>query len=126
MAAQSSTARGVSTIAQSAVRSGAPAASIARTSDRTSSAVLTLGTTMPSGPAAHTAARSSSCHGEPSPLTRMVSSRIPYAPEAAAAQASSRAGTFASGATASSRSRISPSTGRVLAFSRARSLDAGR
>ena len=101
-------------MAHSAVCSGAPAAAIAEASDRTSSARLTLGTTIPAGPAAHTAARSSSCHGEPSPLMRMVSSRIPYAPETAAAQASSRAAPFASGATASSRSRISPSTGRRL------------
>ena len=126
MATQSRIARGVSTMAHSEVCSGAPAAVIAEASERTSSARLTLGTTIPAGPAAHTAARSSSCQGEPSPLMRMVSSRIPYAPETAAAQASSRAALFASGATASSRSRISPSTGRLLAFSTARSLDAGR
>ena len=43
----------------------------------------------------------------------------------AAAHAASRAASLASGATASSRSRISPSQGRVLAFSSARSLELG-
>ena len=46
-----STASGVSTIAHSRVRSGAPWRSMAATSERTSSALFTFGTTMPSGPA---------------------------------------------------------------------------
>ena len=59
------------------------------------------------------------------PLTRMVTSRAPYSPDAAAAHAASRAAGLASGATASSRSRISPSQAIDFAFSRARSLDEG-
>ena len=72
-----STASGVSTMAHSRVRSGAPCRSIAATSARTSSALFTFGTTMPSGPAAQAAARSSSCHAVPLPLTRIVTSRDP-------------------------------------------------
>ena len=98
---------------------------MAETSARTSSADDTLGTTMPSGPAAQAAARSSACHSVSAPLTRMVTSRRPYSPDAAAAQAAARAAVFASGATASSRSRIKPSQGIDFAFSRARSLEAG-
>ena len=64
-------------------------------------------------------------HGVSSPLQRMVSSRLPYSPEEAAAQALARAASFASGATASSRSKMMASAGMVLAFSSARSLAAG-
>ena len=120
-----SIARGVSTMAQREVWSGAPWAAIASTRARTSSADETFGTTIPSGPAAHAAARSSACHSVSAPLTRMVTSRRPYAPDAAAAHAASRAAGFASGATASSRSRISASHGIVFAFSSARSLEDG-
>ncbi len=77
------------------------------------------------GPAAQAAARSASCHWVPIPLTRIVSSRRPYSPDAAAAQAFSRATSLASTPTASSRSRMRASTGSVLAFSRARSLELG-
>ena len=121
-----SIARGVSTIAQRRVRSGAPCRSIVSTRVRTAAAESTLGTTIASGPAAQAAARSSSCHAVPAPLTRIVSSRLPKPPDPAAAQADSRAPTFASGATASSRSRIRPSQGSVAALASARSLDAGR
>ena len=120
-----SMAYGVSTIAQSLVCSGASWPAIASTRRSTSSAEFTLGTTIASGPAAHAASRSSACHSVSTPLTRMVSSRAPYSPEAAAAHAASRAATLASGATASSRSRISPSQAIDLAFSSARSLDEG-
>ena len=68
---------------------------------------------------------SAACHSVPIPLIRMVTSRAPYSPEAAAAHAASRAAGFASGATASSRSRISPSQGIDFAFSSARSFDEG-
>ena len=98
---------------------------MAEASARTSSADDTFGTTMPSGPAAQAAARSSACHSVSAPLTRIVTSRRPYSPEAAAAQAADRAAGFASGATASSRSRISASHGMDFAFSSARSLEAG-
>ena len=107
------------------MRSGAPCFSIAATSARTASAESTFGTTIASGPAAHAAAMSASCHSVSAPLIRMVSSRRPYSPDCTAAHAASRAAGLASGATASSRSRISPSQGIVLAFSSARSLDEG-
>ena len=70
-------APGVSTIAQSLVWSGAPAASIAPTSCWTSSALPTLGTTIAAGPAWLAATMSSSCHWVPMPLTRMVTVRRP-------------------------------------------------
>ena len=70
-------ARGVSTIAHKAVWSGAPCRSIAATRASTSSADETFGTTMPSGPAAHAAAKSSACHWVSAPLTRIVTSRRP-------------------------------------------------
>ena len=72
-----SMATGVSSIAQIRVRSGAPWRSRAASMARTSATELTLGTTTPSGPAAAMAARSSSCHGVPMPLARMVISRLP-------------------------------------------------
>jgi hypothetical protein len=118
-------AYGVSTIAQSFVRSGASCAAIASTSRSTASAELTLGTTIASGPAAQAARRSSTCQSVSAPLTRTASSRLPYSPDVTAAQAESRAATLASGATASSRSRIRPSQGIDFAFSSARSLDEG-
>ena len=55
----------------------------------------------------------------------MVSSRLPYSPDDAAATALGRAASLASGATASSRSKMIASAGIVLAFSSARSLAAG-
>ncbi len=70
-------ASGVSTIAQSRVWSGAPAFSRLATSARTSSALLTLGTTTAAGPAWAAATMSSSCHSVPMPLTRMVTVRRP-------------------------------------------------
>jgi hypothetical protein len=112
-------------MAQSIVWSGAPAFSSASTSRPTSAALLTLGTTTASGPAAAAAARSASCHSVPIPLARIVNVRRPYSPLAAAAQAASRAAGLASGATASSRSRMSASQARDLAFSSARSLELG-
>ncbi len=118
-------ASGVSIIAQSRVWSGAPAHSSAVTSPRTWSAVSTLGTTIASGPAWAAATMSAECHSVLIPLMRIVSSRAPYSPDAAAAHAASRAAGLASGATASSRSRIRPSQGIDFAFSRARSLDDG-
>ncbi len=55
----------------------------------------------------------------------MVSSRPPYSPEATAAQACSRAVSLASGATASSRSKMIASAAMVFAFSSARALEDG-
>jgi hypothetical protein len=70
-------ASGVSTIAHSRVWSGAPAFSSAATSERTSSALLTFGTTTPAGPAWAAATMSSSCHSVPMLLTRIVRVRLP-------------------------------------------------
>jgi hypothetical protein len=77
ISSQCSIACGVSTIAQSSVRSGASKSAIASTSRRTASADPTLGTTIASGPAAHAAFTSSPCHSVSAPLTRIVSSRRP-------------------------------------------------
>jgi hypothetical protein len=59
------------------------------------------------------------------PLTRMVSVRRPYSPLLAAAAAASRAAGLASGATASSRSKMTASIGSVLAFSTAFAFELG-
>ncbi len=72
-----SMATGVSTIAHSFVRSGAPKPAIAATSSRTASALPTFGTTIASGPAAQAASRSAPCHSVSAPLTRIVTSRRP-------------------------------------------------
>ena len=58
-------------------------------------------------------------------LVRMTISRRPYPPALTVAQTNSRAATLASGATASSRSRISASAEMVLAFCKARSFEPG-
>src|SRR3954452_19952905 len=71
------------------------------------------------------AATSAAPHCVVSPLQRIAISRRPYAPEPAAATALARAVSLASGATASSRAKISASAGIVFAFSSARSLAAG-
>ena len=85
----------------------------------------TFGTRMPSGPAWAAALRSSACQGVSMPLTRMNTSRPPKPPAFTASATCWRACSLASGATASSRSRITPSTGRVRAFSMARAFDPG-
>ena len=59
------------------------------------------------------------------PLTRMNTSRAPKPPAFTASATCWRACSLASGATASSRSRITPSTGKVRAFSMARAFDPG-
>ena len=125
MLAQSSIAWGVSTMAQILVCSGAPPAWSPASMAATSAGEFTLGTTTAAGPAAAAAARSSACQSVSSPFTRMVSSRLPYSPEVRAATTLSRASALASGATASSRSRISESADSPLAFSSARVLAPG-
>jgi hypothetical protein len=55
----------------------------------------------------------------------MVISRLPYSPDDAAFTALSRAASFDSGDTASSRSKIRASEAMDLAFSSARSFAAG-
>ena len=103
--------------------SGLPPASA--TALAASSGPSTLGTTTKAAFEAATAAKSASAQGVPKPFTRIPSSRAPN-PSAAAATAASRAAGFMSGATASSRSSITTSAGRVRAFSIARALEAGR
>ena len=110
-----SIASGVSTIAHSFVCSGAPCRLHRRRPARAPRRrCRPWARRSRPGPAAHAAARSSSCHSVSAPLTRIVTSRAPYSPDAAAAQAASRAAGLASGATASSRSRISASHGMRL------------
>lgn len=87
---------------------------------------LTLGTSTASGPAAAIAARSAAPHSVPSALARITSSRSPNPPSNTAAIAASRAASLCSGATASSRSRITTSHGRVRALASAFALEAGR
>ena len=91
----------------------------------TSAAESTFGTTIPDGPAAAAERRSSSAHSVSREFTRMVSSRSPYSPDAAAAATFSRAAAFMSGATESSVSKMMASVGRPLAFSSALSLAPG-
>src|SRR5215467_10527875 len=85
----------------------------------------TFGTKIPSGWALTTAAISSSHQAVSRPLMRTITSRVPNPPAFTAAITCSRAITLASGATASSRSRITASQGRDLAFSSARILAPG-
>ena len=84
-----------------------------------------FGTRMASGAACAAAARSSACHGVSMALTRMNTSREPKPPAFTASATCRRACSLASGATASSRSRMTPSAGSVRAFSMARAFDPG-
>ena len=84
-----------------------------------------FGIRIASGAAAAAAVRSSANHGVSKPLMRMNTSRGPKPPAFTAATTWSRAVALASGATASSRSRITPSAGSVLAFSSARAFEPG-
>ena len=118
-------ASGVSTMAQMVVVAGAPAASSAADTRVRYATSPTLGITTAAGATAAAAATSASPHGVSSPLQRMVSSLPPYRPDEAAAQAWPRAASLASGATASSRSKMMASHGMVWAFSSARALAAG-
>jgi hypothetical protein len=85
----------------------------------------TLGTRIPSGPAWAAACRSSIPHAVSRPLMRTITSRAPKPRAATAAMTWSRAAALASGATASSRSRMTASQGSVFAFSRALALAPG-
>ena len=73
-------ASGVSSMIQSFVWSGAPAARSAAAASITSRGVDTFGTSTPSGAAAATAAMSSLPHAVPSPLMRITTSRLPKPP----------------------------------------------
>ena len=68
---------------------------------------------------------SSAPQGVSRPLTRITTSRPPKPPALTAATAASRAASFISGATASSRSRMITSASRPRAFSTAFAFDAG-
>src|SRR4051794_9460666 len=125
IARTSKIAVGVSTIAQISRSAGAPAA-FSRLETRSSVCVEpTFGMTTAAAPERAAAARSSGPHCVSRPLQRIVSSRFPYPPDDAAATALARAPCLASGATASSRSKMIESAGNVFAFSKARSLAAG-
>lgn len=117
--------RGVSIIAQIARLSGAPAFSSTASAWRTVSALSTLGSSTASAPLVAAATRSSYPHGVPSALVRTRISRLPYPPSDSALTTFARASAFASGATASSRSKMRPSAGRPRAFSSARVLEPG-
>ncbi len=85
----------------------------------------TFGSRIASGPAAEAAARSSSPHGVCGPLTRMTTSRAPSPPLRTASATAARAAIFWSGATESSRSKMSASAGKVAAFAKALALEPG-
>src|SRR5215211_1641108 len=87
--------------------------------------VETFGTRIASGAAAPAADRSSGPHSVSIPLMRMNTSRCPKPAAFTAATTWRRASTLASGATESSRSRMTPSTARLRAFSTARAFDPG-
>ena len=115
---------GVSIIAQIAV-SDPPAASSAAATVSTSARLAIFGITTADGRAAPAAAMSSAPQGVASPLQRIVSSRPPYSPEPTAVAAAARAAGLASGATASSRSKMIASHGIVLALSSALAFEDG-
>ena len=113
---RASIATGVSTIAQSGVCSGAPAGlQRARPARARRRREFTLGRRSRPGPACAGGRagrrRATRCRA---PLTRIVSSRAPYSPRRRGGARGSRAAALASGATASSRSRISASHGDRL------------
>ena len=116
---------GVSTIAQMRIVAGAPPASSSSETRSRVAVSATLGMTTAAAPERAAAARSSAPHGVSSPLQRIVSSRRPYSPDDAATTALARAASLASGATASSRSKMMASAAISLALARARSLAAG-
>ena len=118
-------ASGVSIIAQTRVLRSMCMSSSRRPISSSCSGCEIFGTRMASGAACAAAARSSACHGVSMPLTRMNTSRLPKPPALTASATCARACSLASGATASSRSRITPSTGSVRAFSMARAFEPG-
>ena len=115
---------GVSIIAQRRVRSGAPFSRSTRAACMIAPGPSTLGKRIASGPAPAAAIRSSGPHGVCGPLTRMTTSRPPKSPLAAATTCAAR-GSLASGATESSRSRISASAGRVARLGERLGVGAG-
>jgi hypothetical protein len=118
-------ASGVSIIAQIRVLRSVPISSRRRPMSSSVSGLDTFGTRMTSGAARAAADRSSACQGLSTPLMRMNTSRPPKPPAFTASAACLRAVSLASGATESSRSTITPSTGNVFAFSSARTFEPG-
>ena len=112
-------AAGVSIMTQRPSEAGAPSADSASSTDWTSAALEILGASTASGPAATAASRSAPPHGVVRPFTRITTSRGPYPPAFTASATRARASSLASGATASSRSRIKASAGNERAFSKA-------
>ena len=118
-------ASGISIITQSAKPSAAPADFSAASSRSISRALVTLGASTACAPAATAISRSAWPHSVSRPFIRTTSSRGPYPPAFNAAAMAARASALASGATASSRSRISVSARISRAFSSARVLAPG-
>ena len=118
-------ARGVSIMAQSRVASEARCVASAISAAAIASGSETFGSRIASGPASAAARRSASPQGVPSPFTRITTSRRPNPPAFTAAQTCVRAKSLVSGATESSRSRITASAGKVRAFSIARAFAPG-
>jgi hypothetical protein len=116
---------GVSIIAHSRTRSGAPASRNSRAACMTEPGPSILGRRIASGPAAAAAARSSRPHIVWEALTRMMISRPPNPPARTSATTWSRAAALASGATESSRSRMTASAGRLRALAIARGFEPG-
>src|ERR1041385_5458963 len=85
----------------------------------------TFGIRIASGAGCSAADKSSACQGVSVALMRMKTSRWPKPPAFTASATCLRAVSLASGATESSRSRMTPSAASVLAFSKARALEPG-
>mmetsp|Transcript_6848 Transcript_6848/g.19183 ORF Transcript_6848/g.19183 Transcript_6848/m.19183 type:complete len:280 (-) Transcript_6848:155-994(-) len=124
------TPSGVSIMHHRARSSGAPSSAARTSMARISSAVSTLGTSMACALLLLTAARSSACHSVPIPFTRITISlwRVCgswVVKRSAASTAMSRAWGLSSGATASSRSRMTPSAASEGTLARARGFEAG-
>ncbi len=120
-----STELGVSIIAHSRVFAGAPMEPSTLATVTMSPGCATFGTRIASGATLAAARRSSMPQAVSMALGRITSSRRPYPPALTAAHTPARAAALPSGATESSRSRISESAGIVRALSRARSFKPG-
>src|SRR5476649_1027748 len=118
-------ANGVSIMAHKGILRSARRSNSHSPSRSRCSTVVIFGTRMPSGPAWAAAVKSSTAQGVSSALMRMITSRRPKPPAFTALTTCARAASLAAGATASSRSRMMPSTGSVRAFSIARAFDPG-
>ena len=118
-------ASGVSIIAQMRIRLSALSSCRCCQIRSSCCGVDIFGTRIASGAALAAASRSSENQAVSIPFTRMKTSRLPKPPALTASATCRRAVSLASGATASSRSRMRPSAASVLAFSNARALEPG-